>query len=110
MPLTDARLRSLRFEDGQRDYPDRDGLFIHVGRKTKTFMVTVREGSTSPRRNRSLPDLALSAARTKARELQSEAKNKTETDAIIFADALENYLRIQGAKQRPKTRKNPLVS
>lgn len=46
MPLDPATIRSLPFEDGQRDFPDRDGMFLRVGKRTKTFMVLTR----SPRR------------------------------------------------------------
>ena len=49
MRLNDARLRALPFEDRQRDYPDRDGLFVRIGRKTKTFMVTIKEGDRRKR-------------------------------------------------------------
>ena len=76
--LTDAKLRSLPFEAGQRDYPDRDGVFVRVGTKTKTFMVTVRSGGQ--RRRIAIghyPAIGLSAARVKARELQIKGQRYT---------------------------------
>src|SRR3954470_19428381 len=95
--LTDAKLRSLPFENGQRDYPDRDGLFIRVGKTRKTFMVTLRHGGKRKRLAIGhYPDLALSAARARARDLQAE--NNTETDTLSFEDALETYYRIYGPK------------
>ena len=53
MNLTDLKLRSLPFEEGQRDYPDDavSGMFVRVGRKTKTFMLTIRQ-PTRPRSHR----------------------------------------------------------
>ena len=88
--LTDAKLRSLHFEAGQRDYPDRDGLFVRVGTKTKTFMVTVH---THGKRQRvalgRYPDLTLSRAREIARQKRTEALSAPETSQLTFADALE---------------------
>jgi Arm DNA-binding domain len=102
--LTDAKLRALPCETGQRDYPDRDGLFVRVGRKTKTFMVAIHAGSQRQRVALGrYPDLSLSAAR--ARELRTEAANKPDTPQLTFEEALEAYFRIHGPKQRPVTRK-----
>src|SRR5690349_1270748 len=102
--LTDAKLRSLPFENGQRDYPDRDGLFVRVGKTRKTFIVTLRHGGKRQRiAIGHYPDLALSAARARARELQTE--NKTAADALCFEEALDIYYRIHGPKQRPISRK-----
>src|SRR3954453_23293301 len=104
--LTDAKLRSLPFFDGQKDFPDRDGLFVRVGKTRKTFMVTIRaHGQRQRIAIGHYPDLALAAARLKARELQTDAKNKLSTERVVFGEVLENYYRIHGPKQRPTTRK-----
>lgn len=105
MPLTDAKLRSLPFENGQRDYPDRDGMFIRVGKQTKTFMLLIR----TPRRKRvslgHFPNLSLAKARELARDKLAQARLvKTGTGSVRFADALDTYYRTHGPQQRQTTR------
>ena len=93
--LTDAKLRSLPFEQGQRDYPDRDGLFVRVGRKTKTFMATVYV--TGKRQRIAIghyPDIGLSAARARVRELKSEAANKSETPHLTVTSTTAEVLAV----------------
>jgi hypothetical protein len=107
LALNDLRLRSLPFEDGQRDYQDDSarGLFVRIGRKRKTFMLAIGK----PRRRIAIghyPDLSLSKAREKARDLLAEARlRKDEPQPIRFEEALESFYRIHGADQRPVTRK-----
>jgi hypothetical protein len=68
MHLTDLKLRALPFEDGQRDYPDdaTTGLSVRVGKRTKTFMLMLR----NPRRRITVghyPDLhPIARQRTRA--------------------------------------------
>jgi hypothetical protein len=74
MHLTGLKLRALPFEDGQRDYPDDAtiGLSVRVDKRTKTFTLMPR----NPRRRVTLgryPDLTLSRARERARDLLAEA-------------------------------------
>ena len=48
MHLTDLKLRALPFADGQRDYNDDavTGLFVRVGKRSKTFMLTIRSATS----------------------------------------------------------------
>lgn len=104
MPLTDIQLRALSFENGQRDYRDRDGLFVRVGRKTKTFMVTIHTGTKRKRvAIGRYPELSLSNARKLAQQHRSAAIQEPEI-RLTFEQALESYYRIHGPKQRPVTR------
>lgn len=104
--LSDLQLRSLPFADGQRqrDYHDASvrGLYIRVGRRTKTFMLTVRDGSHRKRVNLGhYPVLTLAKAREKARDILAQARLKnTEPERITFAEALDLYYRVHGPNQR----------
>lgn len=110
MRFTDLTLKALPFEDGQRDYPDDavQGMFLRVGKQTKTFMINVYTG---PKRKRfalgRFPDeLSLSKARDVARLRLAQARiAKTETESIRFEVAVETYYRVHGQRQRPVTRK-----
>ncbi len=46
MKFTDLSLRSIPFAEGQRDYADDSfpGFSLRVGKRTKTFMVIVKNG------------------------------------------------------------------
>ena len=50
--LTDTQLRSLTFQGTQRDYPDRDGMFVRVGVRRKTFMLTISQNGRHPHETR----------------------------------------------------------
>lgn len=106
-PLTDLRIRSLPFEDGQRDYPDKDGLFLRVGKCTKTFMLTIRKGNSRQRVSLGhYPSLSLSKARTKSADLRAEARmRKSEPHALTFKEALEQFLRLHVPTQRRLTQR-----
>lgn len=99
MPLTDLQLRALPFHDGQRDIPDRDGLFIRIGKTRKTWMLTLQR----PKRHRltlgHYPELGLSKAREKARELQAASKHlKAEPPTLTFEEVLEQFYRNHDAR------------
>jgi Arm DNA-binding domain len=65
---------ALPFKTGQRDYPGRDGLFVRVGRKTKTFIVAIHAGVQRQRiAIGRYPRIGLSAAR----DLRTEAVKQT---------------------------------
>jgi len=109
LPLNDLRLRSLPFADGQHDHHDSavPGLYVRVGAKTKTFMLTVRKGDRRRRVKLGMyPDLSLSKAREKARDLLAEARvNKSEPPAALtFADARDRFYQIHLPTMRPGSR------
>ena len=102
MPLTDLQLRALPFADGQKDYPDRDGMFVRVGKTRKTFMVTIRK----PTRKRVVighyPEWTLSRARERARDLAAQARlAKDEPLAMTFGTALNLYKTLHVPTMRP---------
>src|SRR4051812_29001786 len=96
--LTDVKLRSLPFqESGQKDYPDRDGLFVRVGVNRKTFIVTI---TGNGRRKRTAighyPDIGLAAARAKAKDLAAKARLAApEPETLKFGDALKLFETLQ---------------
>jgi integrase len=104
--FTDLSLKALLHPPiGQRDYADDavSGLCVRVGIRTKTFMVLVSHGD---RRDRvklgSYPDLTLSKAREKARDLLAHARvTKTETPAVRFEEALDTFYRVHLPRMRP---------
>jgi integrase len=106
MNLTDLKLRSLPFEDCQREYPDDavPGMYIRVGKKTKTFMLTIR----LPIRRRVTigrydpPHFTLSMARERARDLLAEARvAKDQPAAMTFEAALELFKTTHIPTMRP---------
>lgn len=104
MNLTDLKLRALPFEDRQRDYPDDAvaGMFLRVGKKTKTFMLTIRQ----PTRRRitigRYPDLTLSKARERARDLLAEARlAKDQPITMTFKATFELFKTIHIPTMRP---------
>jgi integrase len=107
MKLTDRTIASLPFGTGQRDYSDEAvrGLAVRVGVHTKTFMLMTQRGSHRTRVKLGVyPDLSLSAARTKARDLLAQQRiARTETPSVRFDDALETYYRVQGTQRRAIT-------
>ena len=107
MPLTDLSLRALPFEDGQRDYMDSavPGLFIRVGKKTKTFMLTLKQGGKRQRMALGhYPDLFFSKARERARDLLAEARvKKDELSALTFDAAREQFFRLHVPTMRAST-------
>lgn len=109
MKLTDLSIRALPFEEGQRDYADLtvQGMYLRVGKQTKTFMVNVYTGATRKRvtLGRFPNDLTLGKARELARLKIAQARiAKTEAESIRFEDAVELYYRVHGQKQRIVTR------
>lgn len=77
MRLTELGIRALPLQDGQRDYPDDTfpGFSVRVGRRTKTFMLVVRHKDGRQRMKvGTWPDLSLSKARERARDMQAEAR------------------------------------
>ena len=77
MPLNDAKLRALPFGEQQREYPDRGGLYVRVGRKTKTFMLTIQQDGARKRiAIGRYPDIGLAKARELAREKLAEVRTK----------------------------------
>ncbi len=105
MPLTDAKIRSLAFEDGQRDFHDATvrGLYVRVGLQTKTFMLTVRRGERRSRMKLGMyPDLSLAKARELARDRLAKARLvKIETPVMRFDEALEMFYRLHVPTMRP---------
>lgn len=92
------QLRSLS-PNGRRQTDVADGsvhgLFVRIGQNRKTFMLTLQMGGK--RRRIAIgyyPDLGLSAARSKARDLLAEARLKPqapEPDTLSFKEALEQF-------------------
>lgn len=109
MKLTDLTLRSLPFQDGQKDYIDDavPGLWVRVGKRTKTFMLTIRRGHERERiAIGRYPDLTLAAAREKARDLLAEARTrKDQPAAMTFAAAFETFKALHVPSMRPGSRK-----
>ena len=109
MPLTDLSLRAFPFQDGQRDYVDSavSGLFIRVGKKTKTFMLTLKQGGKRQRMALGhYPDLSLSKARERARDLLAEARiKKDERSALTFNAAREQFFRLHVPAMRASTQR-----
>src|ERR1700730_14611227 len=107
MRLTDLSVKALPFEQGQRDYPDDAvrGLSVRVGIRTKTFMLLIRRGSHRSRvKLGTYPELTLSKARERAKDLLAEARvAKTETRVLRFEEALETYYRVQATQRRDIT-------
>jgi hypothetical protein len=108
MHLTDLKLRSLSSGDGQRDYPDDaiTGLSVRVGKRTKTFMLSLRK----PRRRRvtlgHYPELSLSQARERARDLLAEARLAKEVPiSLSFHEAKEQFKKLHVPTMRPGTQK-----
>jgi integrase len=97
MKLTDATIRALpRPESGQRDYADDTlvGFSVRVGKRAKTFtQVVVRGGKRSRTKIGTYPELSLSKAREKARDLLAEARIKKteEPAALTFGTALRHF-------------------
>lgn len=103
MPLTDLAIRSLSVEQGQKDFPDRDGLFLRVGVRKKTWIVTIRRnGRRTYERVGFYPQIGLSKARTIARERQVNAQPAP--DSFRFNTALELYTQHHLPTIRPGTR------
>ncbi len=108
MHLTDLKLRALPLEDGQRDYTDDavTGLFVRVGKRGKTFMLTIRS-STSRWRVKvgQYPDLSLSEAREKARDLLAEARVKKDEERhpTTFGAAFDQFKAAHIVTMRPGT-------
>ena len=106
--LTDMQIRSLPFVEGQQDYPDDtvSGLAIRVGRKTKSFMLTVRHGIKRQRITLGhYPDLSLSKAREAARDRLAEARIKPqESPTLRFSEAFDTFERLHLPTIRPGTR------
>ena len=107
MPLNDAKLRALPFAEQQREYPDRAGLYVRVGRKTKTFMLTIQQGGTRKRiAIGRYPDIGLAKARELAREKLGEVRTKTdEPPALTFREALDRFERLHVPSMRPGSQK-----
>jgi hypothetical protein len=112
--LTDLTLRSLPFQDGQRDYTDDvvRGLSVRVGRKTKTFMLSIRRGQTRERvslGHYDPPHFTLSMAREKARDLLAEARTRKEQPAAItFQAALDKFKALHIPTMRPGSQKQAI--
>ncbi len=106
MHLTDLKLKALPFEDGQKDYTDDAvaGLFVRVGKRSKTFMLTIRSGTSRWRVKVGLyPGLSLAEAREKARDLLAEArlKKNEERHPTTFAAAFEQFKAVHVPTMRP---------
>lgn len=105
MVLTDLKLRALPFEDGQRDYIDDAvrGLSVRVGKRSKTFMLLLGKGAKRTRvKIGQYPDLTLSKARERARDLLAEARlAKDQTVGITFDAALELFKTVHVPTMRP---------
>jgi integrase len=105
--LTDLKLRSLPFENGQRDYIDDAvrGLSVRIGKRRKTFVLTIRRGDK--REKVSLgqydpPHFTLSMAREKAKDLLAEARiAKDQPAAMTFEAALELFKTLHIPNMRP---------
>jgi integrase len=102
------QIRSLPFVEGQQDYPDDavSGLAIRVGRKTKSFLLTVRHGTKRQRITLGhYPDLSLSKAREAARDRLAEARLKPqESPTLRFSEAFDTFERLHLPTIRPGTR------
>src|SRR5215204_2491421 len=88
------QLRSLPFlPTGQKDYPDRDGMFVRVGKARKTFMCVIRQnGRRSYVTLGHYPDVNLSKARSLAKDKQAEARlAKAAPITMTFKAALELF-------------------
>ena len=108
MPLNDARVRGLPFEEcGQRDYQDDilHGLSLKVGSRTKTFMLTLRTANGRRRvKLGTYPSLSLAKAREKARDMLAVARlAKDESPRTTFAEAFDTYSGTHLAKLRLST-------
>jgi hypothetical protein len=105
--LTDLKLRSLPFENGQRDYIDDAvrGLSVRIGKRRKTFVLTIRRGDK--REKVSLgrydpPHFTLSMAREKAKDLLAEARiAKDQPAAMTFEAAFELFKTLHIPNMRP---------
>jgi integrase len=105
--LTDLTIKSLPFEDRQRDYPDRDGVFLRIGRNSKTFMVaTYQSGLRKRIAIGRYPEWSLAKARAKAAELRLDARRSTtEPLALTFSEALAQYTRLHIPTMRPSSQR-----
>jgi integrase len=104
--LTDLRIKSLPFEERQRDYPDRDGMFLRIGRETKTFMVAIHTGTRRRVAIGRYPEWSLSRARQKAAELRTQARlKKDEPLTITFREAVDQYTHLHLPSTRTGSQK-----
>ncbi len=105
MHLTDLKLRALPFEDGQRDYADDavSGLSVRVGKRSKTFMLLIRSGTSRTRlKLGQYPDLTLSQAREKARDRLAEARVKKEQPrSLTYESAFQQFKALHVPTMRP---------
>jgi integrase len=108
MRLTDLGIRALPFaEAGQRDYTDdaMRGFNVRVGKRTKTFMVIVRTGTSRQRiKVGAWPDMLLSKARERARDILAEARiTKTAAQRTTVSNAFGLYTATHLADVRAST-------
>jgi hypothetical protein len=106
MHLTDIELRALPFEQGQKDYTDDagTGLSVRIGRRRKTFVLLIRRGDKRERATLGhYPDLFLSQARERARDLLAEARLSKEDEpaAMTFTAAFDQFKAIHIPTMRP---------
>lgn len=101
--MNDAQLRALPFVEGQKDYPDTvvRQMFIRCGRKTKTFMLTLKH----PRRRVTLghyPAISLAKARELARDRLAEDRlSRHPAQTMTFEAARALYFKLHVPSMRP---------
>ena len=112
MRFTDQSIRALPFtEDGQKEYRDDlvRGLSVLVGKRTKTFMVTVRAGNRRHRQSIGQydpPQYTLAMGRERARDLLAQARlAKTQAPRISFNEAFRTYDRVHVSQLRPQSQR-----